>query len=72
MNVCEIAGQVAKPANPDQILRSAESNQGLHCSLRTAFHPTQSKYGNFIKSNLLRHHPGSVSAGLLSSGVFAS
>ena len=63
MNVCKIAGWVANSVDPDQTPRSAASDLGLHCLLRSVFPNTQSKYGYLIKSTphpRLRNHPGSA------------
>ena len=37
MNVYKIDGWVANSVDPDQMLHSAASDQGLHCLLRLVF-----------------------------------
>ena len=58
MNVCKIAEWQANSVYTDQMLQNVASDQGLHCLLWPLFLNTQ-KYGNLIKSNPLRNHPGS-------------
>ena len=41
-------------------MRFAASDLGLHCLLRPVCPNTLSKYGNSIKSNPFRNHPGSA------------
>ena len=60
VNVCKIAGRVANSVDSDQTPRSAASDLGLHCLLRPVFPNTSCKYGNLIKSNPHRIHPGSA------------
>ena len=69
MNVCTIVGLVIKSVNPDQTPRSAASDQGRHCLLKSGCPGTWRKYGYLINSNSLGDHPGSAPALRISSSV---
>ena len=53
---------MANSVDPDQTPQNAASDLGLHGLLRPVCPNMWSKYGNLIKSNSLRNHPGSVPA----------
>ena len=49
--------------DPGQISHSVSFDLGLHCLLRPVFPKSWSNYGNLVKLNLRRNHPGSVPEG---------
>ena len=55
VNVCKIAGWQAHSVDAEQTPRSEAYDLGLHYLIRSV---RQFEYGNLMKQNILRNHPG--------------
>ena len=64
---------MANNVDPDQTPRTAASDLGLYCLLRSVFPNTWSKYGYFIKMNRPSPHPSEIilDPPLTQNGLFA-